>query len=577
MSPCAVLAQKINVPTSTDLFHLSDYAILPDKGYTFNQVRSDSTLSFTTNDSLRPDRSAVYWLKMIVANPSPNAESFDFSVDPYLNNTFYHFDANQKKWVSRRMGVGAVVYQARRDRLVIPIVLQGSTVNTFYVRFDLHALEKLKKTLAPKVTFERQSSIEHREQLLWVAWVCGITVLFIFFLNNLYIYIGFKYRIVFYYLISQLGCIIFLTAYRHFFHVLLGRVVFTMKLDAQGTLIHYDFNKLMMHIGIGLLLYGITHLVRLYLNTKKRLLVLDRALKYGLYAYLLFSGILALINTSFFYIESQSLIYDNILVMMLIGVTIYTCIMGYLRGIPAAGSLLLVNIVPFALILGTSFIHIFYDLDDVVNLLLPTVAILFQALGFSIALVARTKSIQDDLTAKETEANQLETDLLKAFARQIEIETENQKITAEILDEKSRIESISEKLEANQRELASTALYVMNKNKMLSRLKGQIQELNKEGTEQGELKEIASALQSNLSLDDDWARFIMHFEKVHPEFFSNAQAKYPTFTKNDLRLFAYTHINLSNKEIAAMLNIDPGSVRRAKTRLSQKMAQIEAV
>ena len=40
-----------------------------------------------------------------------------------------------------------------------------------------------------------------------------------------------------------------------------------------------------------------------------------------------------------------------------------------------------------------------------------------------------------------------------------------------------------------------------------------------------------------------------------------------------VRLHAYFHINLSTKEIATLLNIDPASVRRAKTRLLKKMGK----
>ena len=40
----------------------------------------------------------------------------------------------------------------------------------------------------------------------------------------------------------------------------------------------------------------------------------------------------------------------------------------------------------------------------------------------------------------------------------------------------------------------------------------------------------------------------------------------------ETRLYAYLHMKLSHKEIAALLSIDPASVRRAKTRLYTKMA-----
>jgi len=65
------------------------------------------------------------------------------------------------------------------------------------------------------------------------------------------------------------------------------------------------------------------------------------------------------------------------------------------------------------------------------------------------------------------------------------------------------------------------------------------------------------------------------FEQVHPNFFKELQAKYPSLTKNELRLYSYFHINLGTKEIASLLNIDPASVSRAKTRLYKKMAIID--
>ena len=59
---------------------------------------------------------------------------------------------------------------------------------------------------------------------------------------------------------------------------------------------------------------------------------------------------------------------------------------------------------------------------------------------------------------------------------------------------------------------------------------------------------------------------------MHPRFFEELQESYPALTKHELRLYSYFHIQLSTKEIAALLNIDPASVRRAKTRLFKKIA-----
>ena len=54
-------------------------------------------------------------------------------------------------------------------------------------------------------------------------------------------------------------------------------------------------------------------------------------------------------------------------------------------------------------------------------------------------------------------------------------------------------------------------------------------------------------------------------------FFKDLQANHPNLTKNEVRLYTYFHINISTKEIAALLNIAPASVRQAKSRLYKKM------
>jgi DNA-binding NarL/FixJ family response regulator len=104
-------------------------------------------------------------------------------------------------------------------------------------------------------------------------------------------------------------------------------------------------------------------------------------------------------------------------------------------------------------------------------------------------------------------------------------------------------------------------------------LKANLQVLSKKLPETGQavIKNIEAVIKNNLYLDDDWERFRIHFEDVHPDFFKKLEAEHPTLTKNEVRLCAYFHINLSTKEIANLLNIDPASVRKAKMRLNKKM------
>ncbi len=140
--------------------------------------------------------------------------------------------------------------------------------------------------------------------------------------------------------------------------------------------------------------------------------------------------------------------------------------------------------------------------------------------------------------------------------------------------EKNRNDLLQQKLEVNERELVGNSLYIHQKNKLLADLRYQIRDIGQlyPNAKHAALKNIESSLNDSRYLDSEWDKFKLHFEQVHPQFFENLEAKYPQLTMKETRLYAYFHMKLSHKEIAALLNIDPASVRRAKTRLYKKMA-----
>lgn len=428
-------------------------------------------------------------------------------------------------------------------------------------------------TFKPIIRLKKQVLVQDKEQLSRFGWLLAISVLFLFFANNLYVFYSFRDKAILYYLIAQLGGMIYITSYRGFFYELFPNPVFTFWMNSSPQIDYYDLNMLLQHIAILLLLYGYLQFTRSYLNTSRTLPNLDIALKAGWVAYLTITVCIVVINVGFFCLMHYTLLYENILFLLVTAVIMTTCIAGYLHKLRASGPFLLANMLPLIFIFCTTLFHILVGFHDNDKTFFPEFAIVAEALGFSIALVTRTKLLQNDLTRKEIEAKQLEFDLREIETGKKLIELENEKINADIKDATNRNELLKQNLEANQRELASTTLYIVQKNKLLADLKKQIQESNQlypENKHQG-LKGIQSILESNLYLDSDWLKFKLHFEQVHPNFFADLQSKYPALTKNEVRLHAYLHINLSTKEIAALLNVDPDSVRRAKSRLNKKM------
>lgn len=465
-------------------------------------------------------------------------------------------------------------YNGRRNRNIMPFVARGKAKTTLYIYVDLHLLQQPDKSLKPQIFLEEQSVTTKKEQFILITWVTALSVLFLFFLNNLFVYLNFRDKIVLYYLIAQVGGMIYITDYKDFFQVLFPGPFFTVGLSPDGHIYSFDLGSLLQHISILLILYGTVQMTRAYLNTSATLPRLDTLLSYGLYAYMLLTFIVLVINLSYVYIENVTLWYHNIVALVVIGSIVCTCVVGYVRRLPAAGAYLLANILPLTFMLATPLFHVLVNNQTTNKSILPDLAIISQALAFSVALVARTKLIQKELTARKIETQQLGFNIREMELSNRMAQLEIQKANADIGHEKTKNELLQERLDMNQRELASTTLYMVQKNELLADLKSQLLKLNKQYPNPGkrELKGIESILQSNQYLDADWKKFKVHFEQVHPHFFENLLAKYPSLTKHEIRLYAYFHINLSTKEIAALLNIDPASVRRAKTRLYKKMA-----
>lgn len=572
-----IFAQPVYTLSDSAVVQIGNYSLLPDRGYNFNKILTDSSLPFIANDSLRPGQFNKYWLRLVIENPYHEAIPYNIQLGPALNNTLYYYDANGRKWMTDETGVLSEKGSRRLNSTGMTCIMQAQKINTFYILTDVKVLQKNGHALAPIVRLRKAADIDKQERLILITCVTSLIVLFLFFLNNTYVWASFKDKTVFYYLIGQLAGMIYVIGYKKVFPLLFPCPVFTIGLQQNGIVTTYNLNDVLLHVSILVIMYGMVQFCRSYLSTRQLLPRLDAVLKTGLYIYLPLSFVLIVINTFYINTEKWYWLVDNIFTSFLFLAILYTGIVGYKRKLPASSVFLVANIVSIGFMLALPIYHLMVDLNDMkytmVKSFLPDFISITQAFGFSVALVARTRAIQRNLAAKEEEARQLEADLREIEIRHTGIDQENQKITTEIAEEKTRNEQLQEKLAANQRELASSTLYMVQKNELLTRLKVQIKDLSNLNPDykKQELQHIESTLQKSMYLDADWAKFKLHFEQVHPHFFTDLQSQHPTLTKNEIRLCAYFHINLSTKEIASLLNIDPASVRRAKTRLYKKM------
>lgn len=124
-------------------------------------------------------------------------------------------------------------------------------------------------------------------------------------------------------------------------------------------------------------------------------------------------------------------------------------------------------------------------------------------------------------------------------------------------------------------ELATSAMHLLQKAELLSKIKQELSALmknvpSKDGIE--EIKKMIKILNEDDKKEEEWNHFSQHFDKVHSDFISKVKELHPKISGNDLKLCAMIRMNLSSKEIAQLMNISLKGVELSRYRLRKKLA-----
>ncbi|MDD4216385.1 MAG: tetratricopeptide repeat protein [Bacteroidales bacterium] len=204
-----------------------------------------------------------------------------------------------------------------------------------------------------------------------------------------------------------------------------------------------------------------------------------------------------------------------------------------------------------------------YLLIFIMSTLIVFVALLFFFLRTKIRLLSSQKDYYEQLE----EFNRLKLDKQKTERKLLEKEVKTQQQINEFQKHKFETE-----LELSKRELVTTTMQVLNKNKTLTEIKEHLSSLiYSDPTNKKTYKGLSKMISDNINLDSDWEQFKMHFEKVNIGFFDNLQQAYPELSQGDLKVCAYIKIKLSSKEIAQMMNISPAGINKRLYRIRRKM------
>jgi DNA-binding CsgD family transcriptional regulator len=147
------------------------------------------------------------------------------------------------------------------------------------------------------------------------------------------------------------------------------------------------------------------------------------------------------------------------------------------------------------------------------------------------------------------------------------------------LNKEEIIKLQNEKLEAElkykNQELTSFTYHLVTKNELITEIKKAISklepkfEINKELKK--EFKNIIHLTEQNDDIDADWENFIQSFDQVHSDFFKRLNEGYKALSPNDYKMCTYLRMNLTSKEIAALMNISIRSVETNRYRLRKKL------
>lgn len=152
-----------------------------------------------------------------------------------------------------------------------------------------------------------------------------------------------------------------------------------------------------------------------------------------------------------------------------------------------------------------------------------------------------------------------------------------QQIKSELEKSKLLENKLLEENAHQSKQLTTHALNMLQKNKLLQELEQELKSFSTKADDslRKKLADFRRQINRNMNSEKDWELFRLYFEEVNDSFFTTLQQKSNELTTGDLKLAALIRLNLNIKEAAAVLNISPDSLRKARYRLRQKLGLVE--
>ncbi|MDE6670164.1 MAG: hypothetical protein K2K26_10855 [Muribaculaceae bacterium] len=132
-------------------------------------------------------------------------------------------------------------------------------------------------------------------------------------------------------------------------------------------------------------------------------------------------------------------------------------------------------------------------------------------------------------------------------------------------------EILQKEIERQNTQLQANAMFVSSRNQLIEDLLKYIDNIKSED-DLPEIRNLRKHLGRMLGNDSkDREEFMMNVEAADPDLSRRLLAAHPDLLQSDIKFLGYIKMNMSMKEIAAILNVNPDSCKRRKIRISKKL------
>jgi DNA-binding CsgD family transcriptional regulator/ligand-binding sensor domain-containing protein len=136
-----------------------------------------------------------------------------------------------------------------------------------------------------------------------------------------------------------------------------------------------------------------------------------------------------------------------------------------------------------------------------------------------------------------------------------------------------RNEKLQAEVEHKNTELATSAMNLVHKVEILSKIKGDLIHFKDtvQVKDSKEFLKLIKVIDTELNSAQEWEQFARHFDTVHTNYLKKLKEYCPDLTASELKLAAYLRLSLSTKEIAQLMNISIRGVETSRYRLRKKL------